>query len=266
MALNAGLALSMIPLFAIPVSPPATAAEIVPHEARYDIKLESLQTEGFPLEADGAMVIRLTRDCQKWESLREMRFNVGVDGGEPVNIHMLVRALEGFDGRRMEFTGWQSQNGGTRKNLRGTAAMNRDGYGGSARFQQPEETNWDLPSPTKLPVAAMKELLDALGNGRTSPQSMAFEVLGISEVIRIGPGKSINYKKIETDEISLVEGRSWLIDRAIYFEAIARNEPFLIETLQIHANGIVSKFWHDYQTLVLSGELVALEKISKPDC
>ena len=39
-----------------------------------------------------------------------------------------------------------------------------------------------------------------------------------------------------------------------------------LETLQFHANGIVSKFWHDTKTVVLSGELVVLEEISKPDC
>ncbi len=256
------LATSMMTLLAVQVA----AAEIVPHEARYDIKLESLQAEGFPLEADGAMAIRLTRDCQKWELMQELRFNVGVNGGAPINIQMLVRVLEGLDGRRMEFTGWQNQNGGNRMEVRGTAAMNRDGYGGVARFQYPEETDWDLPSPTKFPIAAKNELLAALSSGQANPQSIAFDVLGISEVIRTGPGKAVNFKKIETDNISLVEGRSWLIDRAVYFEAIARNQPFLIETLQIHANGIVSKFWHDYQTMVLSGELVALEEISKPDC
>jgi hypothetical protein len=260
--IGAILATSMMTLLDVPV----TAAEIVPHEARYDIKLESLQAEGFPLEADGVMAIRLARDCQKWESTQEIRFNVGVEGGTPINIHMLVRGLEGLDGRRMEFTGWQSQDGRNRTDLKGMAAMNRDGNGGVARFQHPEETDWDLPSPTKLPIAAMKELLAALSSGQANPQSIAFEVLGISEVIRTSPGKAVNFKKIETDKISLVEGRSWLIDRAIYFEAIARNQPFLIETLQIHANGIVSKFWHDYQTMVLSGELVALEEISKPDC
>lgn len=248
------------------VAPPTAATEIVSHEARYDLKLESFNIEGFPLEADGAMAIRVARDCQKWESLQEMRFNLRVEGGEPVNIHMLVRTLEGLDGKRMEFTGWQSKGGGNRLNVKGTAAMNHDGYGGTARFQQPEETDWELPSPTKLPMAAMKELLAALGRGRTDTQSIAFTVLGISEVTRIDPGQAVNYKKIETDDISLVEGRSWLIDRAIYFEAIEQNEPFLIETLQIHANGIVSKFWHDYQTMVLSGELVALEEISRPDC
>ena len=39
-----------------------------------------------------------------------------------------------------------------------------------------------------------------------------------------------------------------------------------LETLPNHANGIVSNFWHDYQTMVPSGELVVLEEISKPDC
>jgi hypothetical protein len=41
--IGAILATSMMTLLDVPV----TAAEIVPHEARYDIKLESLQAEGF---------------------------------------------------------------------------------------------------------------------------------------------------------------------------------------------------------------------------
>ena len=39
-----------------------------------------------------------------------------------------------------------------------------------------------------------------------------------------------------------------------------------LDTLKIHANGLVSNFWHDYKTMVLSGELVVLEEFSKPDC
>lgn len=265
-AAPAGRTLSLISLLAVLVAPLAAAAEIVPHKARYDLKLESLNVEGFPLEASGAMVVRITRDCQKWEKLQEMRFSVGMEGGEPIDIHMLVRTLEGLDGKRMEFAGWQGKKGDERTNLKGTAAMNQDGYGGAAHFQEPLETDWDLPSPTKLPMAAMKELLNALSRGKTDAQSIGFEVQGISEVTQIGSGKAANYENIETDDMSLVEGKSWLIDRAVYFEAIERNDPFLIETLQIHANGVVSKFWHDYHTMVLSGELVALEKISMPDC
>jgi len=39
-----------------------------------------------------------------------------------------------------------------------------------------------------------------------------------------------------------------------------------LETQRIHANGIVSNFWHDYQTMVLSRVMVGLEETSKPDC
>jgi hypothetical protein len=212
------------------------------------------------------MAIRLSRDCQKWETLREMKFSVGIEGGQPIDLHMMTRTLEGLDGTRMEFTGWKSQGGGTRTNLKGKAAMNGDGFGGSASFRQPEETEWDLPSPTQLPMAAMQDLLNALAGGQSAPQSMAFEVLGISEVTGVMPGRAVNLKKLETGNAALVKGKSWLVDRAIYFEGIAQNEPFLIETQQIHENGVVSKFWHDYQTMVLSGELVALTEIPTPDC
>jgi len=245
---------------------PASGAEILLHEARYEISLESLNVEGFPLSAGGKMAVRLSRDCQKWETLQEMQFSVGMEEGQPIDIHMKTRMLEGLDGSRMEFSGWSSQDGKNRTNLRGSATMNRDGFGGSASFRQPEETDWDLPPPTQLPMASLKNFLSALSSGQNAPQSITFEVLGISEVTGIAPGKAANLKKLETGDPALVSGRSWLVDRAFFFEQIAQNEPFLIETLQIHDNGVVSKFWHDYKTMVLSAELVALTEIPAPDC
>lgn len=262
------LTLLLLAPVAVLGGPPAGAAavKIAPHEARYEISLESLNIEGYPLSAKGAMAIRLSRDCQKWKTLQEIEFSIGIEGGQPVSLHLMTRTLESLDGTRMEFTGWKSQDGGHRTSLKGMAAMNSDGFGGLASFRQPEETEWVLPSPTQLPIAAMQDLLTALSNGQSEPQSIAFEVLGISEVIGITPGRAVNLKKLETGNAALVKGRSWLVDQAVYFEGIAQNEPFLIETLQIHENGVVSKFWHDYQTMVLSGELVTLSEIPIPDC
>lgn len=259
--------LLLAPVAAFGVLPAGAAAgKIAPHEARYEISLESLNIEGYPLSATGAMAIRLSRDCQKWKTLQEIQFSIGIEGGQPISLHMMTRTLESLDGTRMEFAGWKSQDGGRRTNLKGTAAMNTDGFGGSANFRQPEETEWVLPSPTQLPMAAMQNFLKALSSGQSGPQSIAFEVFGISEVTGITPGRAVNLKKLETGNAALVKGRSWLVDRAIYFEGIAQNDPYLIETLQIHENGVVSKFWHDYQTMVLSGDLVALTEIPAPDC
>lgn len=253
-------------VFVALAAPSATGAEIIPHEARYEIGLESLNIEGFPLAAGGTMAVRLSRDCQKWETLREMEFSVSMEEGQPINIHTMTRMLEGLDGSRMEFSGWSSQDGKTRASLKGAATLNQDGLGGSASFRKPEEVEWDLPPPTQFPMASLRDFLGALAGGQAGPQSITFEVLGISEVTGVAPGKAINLKKLATFDPALVKGRSWLVDRAVYFEQIAQNEPFLIETLQIHENGVVSKFWHDYKTMVLSAELVALTEIPAPDC
>ena len=253
-------------LLAALAAPPAAGAEIALHEAKYEISLESLNIEGYPLAVEGTMAIRLSRDCQKWKTLQELQFSIGIEGAQPINLHMMSRTLEGLDGTRMEFAGWKSQGGGVRTNLKGLATMNSDGFGGSASFHQPEETEWDLPSPTQLPMAAMRDLLKALASGQSGPQSIAFGFMGISEVTGVAPGKGVNLKKLDTGTAALVKGRSWLVDRAVYLEGIAQNQPFLIETKQIHENGVVSKFWHDYQTMVLSGELVALTEIPIPDC
>ena len=259
-------ALPILALAALPGAGVAAAAELEPHKAKYQVSLESLQTEGIPLDASGAMAIQLTRDCQKWEYSQEMQFSLAVEGGQPVELHFRIDMLEGLDGRRMEFSGWQKRGAQEVGKLKGRAAMNSDGYGGKAVFVRPEEAEWDLPSPTTLPVTAIRQLVGALANGRADPQSIAFEVMGVSEVTRVAAGGSISLKSIETRDAALIKGRSWLVDRAIYFEEIARNEPFMFETIQIHESGVVSKFWQDYKTMVLSGELVSLEKLPEPDC
>lgn len=244
----------------------AAVAKLVPHEARYDISLESIQVEGVPLEAGGVMAVRLTRDCQKWELIQEMQFSVGLEGASPIELHIQIKMLEGLDGRRMEFSGWQKNNGRDIVKLRGRAVMDREGNGGVARFTHPEATEWSLPAPTKLMVSARQDLLDALAAGETAPQSIAFEIQGLSEVTRVSPGKGIGAKALQTAGAALLKEPSWTVERAIYFEEIARNEPAMYETLQIHANGVVSKFWYDYRDMVVAGELVALEKLPEPTC
>lgn len=261
---NIGIAAAGLMLGA--ASPGNAAAELVPHEARYDISLESIQAEGLPIEAGGVMAIRLTRDCQKWELIQEMQFSVGLEGADPIELRVQMKLLEGLDGRRMEFSGWQKKDGRDIVKLRGNAVMDRGGEGGVARFTHPEETEWILPSPTRLMISARSDLLQALAAGKATPQSIAFEVQGVSEVTRVAPGKSIGARALDTKGAELLKERSWTIDRAIYFEEIARNEPWMFETVQVHANGVVSKFWHDYRTMVIAGELVALEKLPEPQC
>ena len=241
-------------------------ADLVPHEARYDIVLESIKVEGFPLEAGGVMAVRLAPDCQKWELTPEMQFRVGLEGAPPIEFHVQMKILEGLDGRRMEFSGWQKSNGRDVVKLRGRAMMDRGGDGGVAKFTHPEETEWTLPPPTQLLLSARRDFLEALSAGQAAPQSIAFEVQGISEVTRVASGTGIGPQALQTAGAELLKERSWTVDRAIYFEEIERNEPSIYETLQVHANGVVSKFWHDYRNMVIAGELVALEKLPDPQC
>ena len=258
--------LPILAFAALPTAGLAAAGDLETHKASYEVKLESLQTEGIPMDASGAMATQLTRDCQKWEYSQEMQFSLAVEGGQPIELHFRIDMLEGLDGRRMEFSGWQKRGAQEVAKLKGRATMNNDGYGGTAVFVRPDEAEWDLPSPTTLPVSAIRQLVGALTNGRADPQSIAFEVTGVSEVTRVVAGGSVSLNSIETKDAALIKGRSWLVDRAIYFEEIARNEPFMFETIQIHESGVVSKFWQDYKTMVLSGELVSLEKLPEPDC
>lgn len=244
---------------------PTTAAEIVPHEAQYRITLESLRIKGTALRAEGAMAIRATRDCEKWKILKELLYVVEVSDGTVIRIHTMDRVYEGLDGRRMEFAGWFKVNGGARLDVKGHATLAPGGRGGTVVFRQPENLEEQLPPGTLFPMSALQEALDALNSGRPVHTSEVYSGLGLSITTDVSPSNS-SLKDAPRGNPHLLDGRAWLVQSTLYQDVGAKGRPLVTETTEIHSNGVVSRFWSDFEMLTISGELVSVEEFAVPDC
>lgn len=244
---------------------PAAASDIVPHEAQYRITLESLRAQGTVLRADGAMAIRATRDCEKWKILKELLYVVKVSDGTMIRIHTMDRVYEGLDGQRMEFAGWFEVNGGSRLDVKGHATLEPGNRGGTVYFRQPKNIQEQLPAGTRFPMSALQEAVEALNSGRPVHPREVYSGLGLSVTTDVSPSKS-TLKDAPRGSTHLLDGRSWLVQSTLYADVEKKGRPLVTETTEIHANGVVSRFWSDFEMLAISGELVSVEEFAAPDC
>lgn len=244
---------------------PATAADIVPHEAQYRITLESLRITGTAMRAEGAMAIRATRDCEKWKVLKELLYVVEVSDGTAIRIHTMDRVYEGLDGRRMEFAGWFRVNGGSRLDVKGHATLEPGDAGGTVRFRQPATLLESLPPGTRFPMSALQETVDALATGRPVRGRQVYSGLGLSVTTDVSPSKSA-LKDTPRGDAHLLDDRAWLVQSTLYADAGKAGRPLVTETAEIHGNGVVSRFWSDFEMLTIRGELVSIEEFAAPDC
>lgn len=248
------------------ISGPTRAAELVAHEANYVISLDSLGIEGKPVSSEGAMAIRVTRDCQKWTILKELVYEVKLTTGISIRIHTMDRFYEGLDGKRMEFTGWIKTDGGSKHNVKGSATLKKDGSGGLVAFKKPEKLKLDLPPGTTFPMDSLRRLIDALAKNQPVPGQGAYSGLGMTFVTKVTRGKTPSKKSQPTGNPELLQGKSWRIEQSLYPEGKKRGKPLVTSSTQVHANGVVSRFWSDFAFLSVNGELVSLEEYPTPDC
>ena len=101
-----GIAVSLlVTIFCQPVA----AVEFMPHEARYDAALESIEGAGVALRAGGSYSLRVTRDCQKWKITEDLVLNIEIQDSDAVQFLVTHRFYEGLDGRRGS---WPPQHAG----------------------------------------------------------------------------------------------------------------------------------------------------------
>lgn len=263
---NSHLLLQVAAILFVSVFPgAASGAEIVPHQAQYRITLESLRFQGVAMRAEGAMAIRATRDCEKWKILKELLYVVEVSDGSRIRIHTMDRVYEGLDGERMEFAGWFKVNDGARLDVRGHATLDAGDGGGTVFFRRPEDLAERLPPGTRFPMAALRETLDALGAGRPVRARDVYSGLGLSATTDVTPAKG-RLKEPPNGDPHLLEGRAWLVQSTLYADTGKTGRPLVTETAEIHLNGIVSRFWSDFEMLSISGELVSVEEFAAPVC
>ena len=251
------------------LAPPAAAAELVPHEARYRLALENVKIEGSVVDGGGEMWMRLERDCEAWTLKGPFVFRATLANGDELRIEAGSTLSESLDGLRMTFDTFVRVNGETVEALKGRAALESPGGPGKAVFTMPEKKRIPLPPGTGFPITEGKRSIDDLLRGKTVRNYIMFDgssADGPFEVSDFAAGAPLALAEAPKGDIDLLESPSWRVQSDFYVYGSRTPEPLQTLIVQNHANGVTSRMVIDQGYLSFQGSLIEIRRLPEPDC
>jgi hypothetical protein len=245
---------------------PATAVELIPHEAVYRLTLLETDYKGAVVQSHGALGMRLTRRCNNWQSQSELLFTIELDSGKKFRVHNMLRLRENSKGQRLEFTGWMDSDKSGKIDTRGTATVPASGDPGEVMFEKPKKDQRKLAIGMGMPTESFLKILEQLVVGETPAPVHYFDPYSKYTEMRLLGGAPTILKKPPEGDPELVEGKSWRLRVTPVFESVALNELGAHTIVQIHANGVASYMIIDLGNMILAADLVKVRKIESSGC
>src|SRR5262245_6579241 len=117
---------------------PASAFEIVPHRAIYDLSFAGGQGNSQVVDATGAMGFAWEDACDGWSVTQRTAMSFSYQSGETVNLGWNLVTWESKDGLRYRFFIRNLENGEVKEEYRGEAHLEGPGQAGVADYTVPE--------------------------------------------------------------------------------------------------------------------------------
>lgn len=249
----------------ITVSGPLGAAEIVPHDARYDLVLRRQKLDGRVTKSGGKLLLRIERICEGWRIGTRLDFRASMADGGKLDIEITNGVEESLDGNVLSFATQSRLNGDVQVETKGAAGV-KAGNGGRAIFTVPARHEVALPEGALFPAAGARLLLDRLIAGRTQVQRLLFdgsapepyEVLDTVAPGRLAPGSA------PKGDGALLAAPSWRL-QSLWTRNDGREKVQNLE-VQLHANGVTSRMIIDLGVIALDARLAEIRRLPEPEC
>ena len=251
------------------VTPPAKAADVVPHEARYDLSLLELRSANKG-SASGLFLVRLARTCDGWSLDTDLQLQLETEEGGGMRLESRSRYDEvppdGDGAARLDFRQVQSVNGNPINLVAGTAEKTSEG--GRAQFERPAGTSYTLPPDTAFPVAAARATMERLFAGEKLVSQTLFD--GGED----GPLLSVDLAAGDPQPArDDVRGDTDLLQRpmlrtvtAFYLPDAPDSEPLTTYVSDIYDNGVTARLSIDVGLATVNAELTAIRRLPPPEC
>ncbi len=244
----------------------ASAVELVPHEALYRLTLLQTTFKGAIVQSQGALGVRVKRQCNAWQSQSELLFTIELDSGKKIRVHNMLRLRENVSARRVEFAGWNNSDKSGKIDTRGRATIPESGEPGEVMFDKPKKDSRKLAIGMGLPTEAFTKTLDQLVVGETPAPVHYFDPYAKYTEMRLLGGAPTILKRLPEGNPELIEGKSWRLRVTPVFEAQSLNEIGAHTIVQVHANGVASHMIIDLGTIKLAANLVKVSRIESSGC
>ncbi len=232
-------------------APAAVRAEMVPHQAIYNMKLSSKSPASRFNGLSGAAVSQVERTCQGWIITEQIVMSMLTVAGGAIDREMNFKAKESFDGRSYSFESVSVTNGETKK-YSGSARRKADGSA-EAEFVTPQPFEMPLPKGTKFYISTTNWLLDLAKSGKRTGQVISFDGTddeGPQKVTAFILPDGIGGGGISGDK-KLLDRQAWQVRMAFFKLEGQASQPEFEISLRLLDNGIITHFELIFDDLVV---------------
>ncbi len=239
---------------------PASAADLLPHEASYVVRLgtsPSAPTVGTARQLLG-------KDCGVWRLERDVRTEIGFSASLRLTSESELRGVE-RDGAVFDYQLRRVQNGAEQA-IAGRVSAARNGTRADLILPS-RPLSLTLPAGVVLPVSAFAYVIDALKRGDTSFSFMMYDAELTSDALQVdgGVAPADALRPARSDGARLPAGTTWPVE--IRFSRTGANaRPLFTVTLLLHEGGVLDRLTVNTGLLAASVDLVSFKPLPRPDC
>ncbi len=226
-------------------------ADMVPHQAIYDMKLSSTSPNSRFNGLKGAAVSQVERTCEGWVVTEQIVMTMLTVAGGAIEREMNFKARESLDGRTYFFESVSVTNG-DRKEYSGSARRKESGPA-EAEFVTPRPFEMPLPDGTRFYISTTNWLLDLATSGKRTGQTYSFDGTddeGPQKITAfILPDKS-GGEGLSGDK-KLLDHKAWKVRMAFFKLDGQESKPEFEISLRLLENGVITHFELIFDDLIV---------------
>jgi hypothetical protein len=243
--------------------PLAAFGQVQPHRAEYALRLGAAANA----PRVGTAVQDLTQDCTAWHLKRDIRTEIALTTSWRIN---LASKMEGDETRRsFRFNTLQIQNGSQRE-IKGRVQRQEGETRAEIVYPEGPPSQFVLPPPTLLPVAAVDHLIERLRANAASFPALVFDAEVISDAFLVEVTEqdrgALRAARPADRAVAMPAGKSW----PVYMTFTRGRRQDLRPLFSIHAlvfdNGVLDRLTVDTGLVSVTADLQALDMHPIPTC
>ncbi len=251
-------------LFAASVlSPLAAAAQVQPHRAEYTLRLGAAANA----PRIGTAVHDLTQDCAGWHLKRDIRTEIALTASWKMSLASKLDSEETRNAFRYGLA--QTQNGTTR-DVKGRVQRQGGETKAEIVFGTNPPSQFVLPPPTLLPVAAINHLIERLAAKAASFPALMFdpEVIGDVFLVEVTEQDRTTVRGARPADrpVALPPGKSWPVFMNFSRGRNQDTKPIFSVTAVVYDNGVLDRLTVETGLLSVTADLASLEMRKAPVC
>jgi len=246
------------------LTPTAGGAQVRPHRAEYALRL------GIAANAPriGTAVQDLAQDCNGWHIKRDIKSEIAITSSWKMSLGSRLDGQEARDGHAFRFGTVQTQNGSERS-LKGKVQRERGELRAELTQAGSPPSQFVLPPPTLMPVAAIDHLINRLEAKAASFPALMFdaEVIGDAFLVEITEQERGKLRAARpADEKMTPGGKSWPVFMSFTRGREQTQRPLFTVGALVYENGVLDRLTVDTGLVTVTADLQALEIRPAPTC